>query len=81
MAVRRSFGPLNDLLWEIFPDHRTPQGVFDVQRLAADIERTNEAVYKWLRDNKITPDGVKRLCKAAGRRAKQADFLPFLGLS
>ncbi len=73
-----SFGPLYDLLMDRFPKHRSAQGVLDVPKLAKDIKRSHEGVYKWLRENKITVDGAKRLVELSKDRVKYEEFLPFL---
>lgn len=73
-----TFGPLYDLLMESFPGHRSRQGVLDVRRLAVDVGRSNEGVYKWLRENEITLDGARRLITLAAGRLTPEKFLPFL---
>lgn len=44
-----SFGPLYDLLVEVFPNHRSKQNVFDVPGFAKDLGYSHEALYKAIR--------------------------------
>jgi hypothetical protein len=73
-----TFGPLYDLLRNRFPEHRTDTGRFDVPRFADDLKMSNEGVYKWLRANKITPDGAKNVVAMSKGRATLEDFHKFV---
>lgn len=57
-------GPLYTKLCDIFPLHRTPSGVLDIQRLKGELRRSHEAIYKWLRNGKITPDNARNIIAA-----------------
>lgn len=58
-------GPLYKKMLEIFPEHLTPLGVLDIQRLKVELEKSHEAIYKWLRQGKISPDNARDLIKVA----------------
>ena len=70
-----SFGPLYDFLFESFPEHRTSQGVFDVERLAGDMKVSKEAVYRFLRKNRLNPEQTDKLV-----RLLHPDHVPGLDL-
>jgi hypothetical protein len=78
LARPYSFGPFYDYLMTLFPEHRSPQGVFDVPRLARDLGVSNETVYQWLRRNIVTIEGAKRLLRLSDGRAEPANFIRFL---
>ena len=44
--VPYTFGPLYEVLQKAFPDHRSVQQVFDVTKLAKDLELSHEAIYR-----------------------------------
>jgi len=84
-------GPLYALMLSIFPEHRTKTGVLDVQRLRGETGKSHEAIYKWLRQGKMTADNARNVVTlanskgnvaalaAAGRKPpKLEDFLPFM---
>lgn len=84
-------GPLYALMLDIFPTYRTKLGVLDVLRMRNELSRSHEAIYKWLRQGKVTGDNARRLIglasaeenlaalKEAGRKPPtMEDFLPFL---
>jgi len=73
-----TFGPLYDLLKGRFPGHRTDTGRFDVPRFATDLGMSNEGIYKWLRANKISPEGAKKVVALSRGRAKIEDFTKFV---
>ena len=61
-------GPLYTFLSEIFPTYRTVLGKFDVLRLAQEMQRSPEAVYKWLRKREgrcLTPQNADRILELA----------------
>jgi len=73
-----TFGPLYDLLKCKFPAYRTDTGRFDVPRFANDLQMSNEGIYKWLRANKISPEGVRKAVALSRGRAKIEDFTKFI---
>lgn len=68
-----SFGPLYDLLVEKFPNHRTVQGVFDVPGFARDLNRSHEAVYKAVRQNRLTPDMARRIIELSEAKTEEPE--------
>lgn len=56
-------GPLNLFLKRIFPLYISPYQRLDVQRLRADLvpSKSHEAVYKWLRNSRLTPENAHAL--------------------
>lgn len=73
-----TFGPLYDLLKAKFPDYRTDTGRFDVPRFSTDLNMSHEGVYKWLRKNKISPDGARKVVSLSRGRAEINDFTAFV---
>lgn len=61
---------LHKLLSSRFPEFRTKQRVFDVPAFAEAIKMSAEGVYKWLRADKISPEGVKKVVELAKDRKK-----------
>lgn len=51
--------PLFKLISATFPEFRTAQGVFGVEKFAAAIGMSHQGVRKWFHCNKISLDGVK----------------------
>lgn len=85
VEARSQFGALYAMILETFPQYRTEaRGVFDVDRLAADLAMTTEGVYKWFRADRITRRGAEKIIELANRGRKKnpalelADFLPYL---
>ena len=83
-------GPLYTLMMEIFPDHRTKLGVLDIPRLTGDLNKSHEAIYKWLRQGKMKPSNARAIIEAAnsdenkealakaGRKVPEIEeFMPF----
>lgn len=83
-------GALYSKLLDTFPTYRTTLGVLDVQRLKADLGKSHEAIYKWLRSGKLTPDNARELVRVASIESNAAalaaanrdtpvfeDFCPF----
>ena len=65
-------GALYKLLERIFPTYRSPRdGVLDVAKLADDLELTTEAVYKWLRADRIPPKRARQV-EALANKDKSA---------
>ena len=62
-------GPLNQFLKKIFPSYITPYQRLDVQRLRTELDppKSHEAVYKWLRSGRLTPENAQALMKLANR--------------
>jgi len=58
-----TFGPLYDLLKTHFPDHRSPQGLLDIPRLARDMGFAHETIYRAVRGNAEAgyPDGMLKI--------------------
>lgn len=54
-------GPLYAFLLEIFPEYRSPSNRFDVKRLHGDLKKSHEAVYKWIRSSRLTPENAQAL--------------------
>lgn len=54
-------GPLYTKMCELFPDHRTPLGVLDIQKLKAQLGKSHEAIYKWFRTGKLSPDNARAI--------------------
>lgn len=65
-------GPLYNALMQTFPGHVTQLGVLDVQRLKRELEKSHEAIYKWLRQGKLTPDNARDIVRVAGSEANLA---------
>jgi len=65
--TKHSLGPLYDVVARAFPRHRTDTNIFDVRRLADDLEMTFEGVYKWFRLNKLSARAAVRLIRLAKR--------------
>lgn len=51
-------GPLYKFMMDIFPSHRTICNYLDVLRLSRELNRSHEALYKWLRKGKLTPENA-----------------------
>lgn len=75
-----SFGPLYDLLFTSFPEHRSSQGVFDVERFSKDMGVSKEAVYRFLRKNGLNPEQTDKIVSLLhpGVRPTADLYLPFL---
>lgn len=58
-------GDLYQNFLEVFPEHRTRLGVLDVQRLKGELGKSHEAIYKWLRQGKLTPDNAREIVRVA----------------
>lgn len=67
-------GPLNLFLKRIFPTYISPYKRLDVQRLRADLvpSKSHEAVYKWLRSGRLTPENAHALRNLANTPANIA---------
>ncbi len=75
-----SFGPLYDYLFEQFPEHRSSQGVFDVERFSKDMGVSKEAVYRFLRKNGLNPEQADKIVSLMhpGRELRAEDYAPLL---
>jgi hypothetical protein len=88
-------GPLYKKLIQVLPifvlDPFSETARFNVQRLIEATGKSHEAVYKWLRSSKLTPDNATMLVGIASSEANVAvlttlnrptptlqDFLPFV---
>lgn len=67
---RATFGPLYDLLFARFPEHRSAQGLLDVDRLAGDCGTSHETVYRLLRKNRLSPKWAKKIIEISGRQKR-----------
>ena len=67
-----SKGPLYTFLTRIFPEHITPYNRLDVQRLRKELNKSHEAVYKWLRSGRLTPDNASALLHLANNAENTA---------
>lgn len=56
------------LLADRFAEFRTKQGLFDVPGFAAAINMSAEGAYKWLRSDKLSPEGAKKIVALSGDR-------------
>jgi hypothetical protein len=70
--------PLYKLLDAAFPKIRTSQGLFDVAAFATLIGLSHEGVYKWLRKDRISADGARKVIGAADGRITQEQMFPFV---
>lgn len=66
-------GPLYRKICDVFPDYRTELGVLDIQRLKGGLKKSHEAIYKWFRLGKITPDNARAIVSLA-TGAESADI-------
>lgn len=67
-----SKGALYTFLTRIFPQHITPYNRLDVQRLRKELNKSHEAVYKWLRSGRLTPDNASALLHLANNAENTA---------
>lgn len=83
--------PLYQFLLDNLPAYITPLGVLDVQALKVPVGRSHEAIYKWLRKGKLTPDNAREVLRVMEapknvaalaendrKPPKIEDFLPFM---
>lgn len=81
MAQQKS---LHEVLTDAFPRHRTVNGILDVRELASDLDLSHEAVYKWIRADRVPAKRVNDLIalsrpnKKADPRLTLDDLLPFV---
>ena len=54
-------GPLYQLMFDALPTYHTKSGILDVLTLKDELKRSHEAVYKWLRTSRLTPENVRRI--------------------
>ena len=71
-------GELYKMLDAKFPAVRNSYGKLDVKALAALLECTPEAAYKWLRSGKLTPKALKDIVRVADGRIEQKDLAKFV---
>lgn len=64
-------GPLYKMLVKVLPAYvQNPFGEspsLNVQRVREDVKKSHEAVYKWLRKSRLTPQNAEELVKLANR--------------
>lgn len=60
-----SNGPLYQFMLKIFPNHRTILLRLDVEQLAGELGKSQEAIYKWLRKSRLTPENADALLALA----------------
>ncbi len=72
-----TYSALYIFLCDIFPEHRTVLGRFDVEQLAEEMGRSMEAVYKWMRKNHehpkkpcLSPENAAALLELANRQVR-----------
>lgn len=58
-------GPLNRTLCKFLPAYLNTRGDLDIPKLRVAVNRTNEAVYQWLREGRLTPTNAKRIIEIA----------------
>jgi hypothetical protein len=75
---KKAWGKLYELLHRALPDHSNTHGQLNVCAVATTLGLSTEGVYKWLRVDRITPDGAKAVVRVAEGRVSESDFLPFL---
>jgi hypothetical protein len=69
---------LYKLLDASFPDFRTVQGLFCVKTFAHAIGMTAEGVYKWVRSDRISPEGARKVITLSSGRIQQEQMFPFV---
>lgn len=57
--------PLYLFMVNIFPGHLTDRNALDVRKLKADLGKSHERVYQWLRTSRLTPANAMAVCKLA----------------
>jgi hypothetical protein len=77
-AARQRFGRLYDLLLVKLPGFTSLGGHLDVRRLSADMGLSYEAIYKWLRADRLPARQVTRLVDLHGSHLTKEDLIPFV---
>lgn len=85
-AIRRpyTFGPFfYDMLVKYFPDHRSAQKVFDIPRLAKDLDFAPETIYLCIRDNTLQTAVALKLLELSHEKHPEKplmweDLLPYV---
>lgn len=79
-ALHRRFweNDLYNLLASRISNCRTGRGLFDVAGYAKRMEMTPEGLYKYLRSDRLTVDGARRIIAASGGKITEQDMLPFV---
>jgi len=77
---KKPMGKLHVLIANAFPEHRTASyDVLDIAWLAKKLKVTDEAIYKWLRDDQLPSLARARAIVAIrGCRIKLDELLPFV---
>ena len=72
--------PLYKLLYSKLPwlRSKTQPELLDIHKLAGTIGYSHEAVYKWLRNGKMSPRGAKIVVKISRNTIENRDLYPFL---
>lgn len=65
-------GPLYTFMMKYFPEHRTAFEILDVLRLKDDLNRSHEAIYKWLRSSRLTPQNARAIMELAATEKNAA---------
>lgn len=69
-------GELYDLLVRGLPDYQTSRG-FEVRRLAADLDVSYQALYKWFQRESISPRRIMKLVELShNSKRKLYGFIP-----
>jgi hypothetical protein len=70
--------PLYKLLATTFARFETGQGLFDVAGFAAAIGMSHEGVYKWIRSDRISPIGARKVIELSAGVITKEQMLPFV---
>jgi hypothetical protein len=73
-----SNSPLYKLLYARLTWLRSKQQLFDVYAFARAIGYSHEAVYRWLREGKMSPDAARAVVQASRRKLALRDLYPFV---
>lgn len=75
----KPLGTLHVLLGDAFPDRRTDDHeVLDVAWLAKKLKMSEEGIYKWLRQNRLTIARARQIVALKECDRELDDFLPFI---
>jgi hypothetical protein len=70
-------GTLYALLMRALPKHHTDSGILDVDKLALDLNKSREAIYKWLRSGNLTARNAAALLRLS-TNIELRDFDPYV---
>lgn len=71
-------GDLYKLLVSRIDDCSTPRGQFSIGTFAKKMGATAEGLYKYLRSDRLTLDGAKKIIKASDGRITELDLVKYL---